>query len=90
MREVVGVFGCCCCLVGWCVTSLVRGSVRVTLAVHCLAQHAKLHSTVQHPWALQHNATTGITHIPSILLAALEGQHCSNFGVIWSKTVIKV
>ena len=70
MRELVGVFGCCCC-VDWSVTNLVRGSVRVALAVQRLAQHAVLHSTAQHPFALQYNATTGITHIPSIVLTAL-------------------
>ena len=32
VRELVGVFGCCCC-VDWCATSLVWGSVRVAVAV---------------------------------------------------------
>ena len=49
--------------------------VRVALAMQRLAQHAILHSTAQHPCALQHNATTGIIHIPSIVLAALGGQY---------------
>ena len=73
VRELVGVFGCCC--VNWCATSLVRGSVRVALAVQRLAQHATLLSTAQHPCALQHNATTGITYT----------QHCagSTWGTTW-------
>ena len=63
--------------------------VRVALAVQCLAQHAILHSTAQHPCALQHNATTSIIHLPSIVLAALGGQHCCSFGEIWLGTAIK-
>ena len=89
VRELVGVFGCCCC-VDWCVTSLVQGSVRVALAVQHLVQHAISCSTAQHLCVLQHNATTGITHIPSIVVAALGGQHCCNFGVTWLQTSIKV
>ena len=72
MRELVDVSGYCC--VDWCVTSLVRGSVRVALAVQRPAQHATLRSIVQHPCALQYNATTGIIYIPSVVLAALRGQ----------------
>ena len=49
-------------------------NIRVVLAVKHLAQHAILYSTAQHPGALQHNATTGIKHIPSLVLAALGGQ----------------
>ena len=89
VRELVGVFGCCCC-VNWCVTSLVWGSVRVLLAVQRLAQHATSCSTAQHLCVLKHNTTTGITHIPSIVLAALGGQHCGSFGVICLEIVIKV
>ena len=37
-------------------TSLVRVSVRVAMAVFCAAQHATPHSTAQHPCALQYNA----------------------------------
>ena len=37
-------------------------AVRVAMAVCCLAQHATPRSTAQHPCALQHNATTGITY----------------------------
>ena len=91
--ELIGVFGCCCCCyccVGWCATSLVRGSVRVALAVQHLAQHAALCYTAQHPCTLQHNATTGIIHIPSIVLAELGGQHCCNLGASWLETAIKV
>ena len=73
MRELVGVFGCCCC-VDWCATSLMQETVRVALSVQHLAQHEILHAIAQHLCALQHNATTGITHIPSIILAALGGQ----------------
>ena len=54
-------------------------SVRVVVAMQCLAQHATLHSTAQHPCALQHNATTGIIHIPNIVLAALGGQLSTNW-----------
>ena len=59
-------------------------SVRVAMAVWwCVAQHATPCSTAQHTCALQHNATTGITYIPSIVLAVLGGQLVSNnFGVI--------
>ena len=52
-----------------------RGSVRVAMAVWCVAQHATLHSTAQYTCVLQHNATTGITHIPSVVPAAIGGQH---------------
>ena len=55
-------------------TSLVRGSVRVAMAVRCVAQHATPRSTAQHTCELEHNATTGVTHIPSIVLAAIGGQ----------------
>ena len=57
-----------------CATSLVRGSVRVAMAVRCIAQHAIPCSTAQHTCALQHNATTGIIHIPSVVPAAIGGQ----------------
>ena len=41
------------------------------------------HRTSQHPYALQHNATIGITHIPSVVLTALGGQlGYNNFGAI--------
>ena len=49
------------------------------MAVWYAAQHATLHSTAQHTCVLQYNTTTGITHIPSILPAAIEGQ----LGTIW-------
>ena len=47
--------------------------VRVEMAVQRLAQHATLHSTSQHPCALQHNATTGTTYIPSVVTVAIGG-----------------
>ena len=65
-------------------------SVRVALAVQRLTQHAKSRSTAQHSCVLRYNTTTGITHIPNIVLAALGGQNCSNFGVIWLEMAIKV
>ena len=89
MRELGGVFGCCCC-VDCCATNLVQGSVRVAMAVQCLVQHATSCSTAQHLCVLQQNVITGITHIPSIVLVALGGQHCGNYGVIWLETVTKV
>ena len=52
----VGMFGCSC-YVDWCATSLVRGGVRVAVAVCYAVQHATPHSTAQHPYALQYNAT---------------------------------
>ena len=55
-------------------TSLVWGSVRVAIAVRCTAQHATPHSTAQHTCALQHNATTGIIHISSVVPTAIGGQ----------------
>ena len=58
-------------------------SVKVAWAVQRLAQHAISHSTAQNPCVLKHKTTTNITHITSIVLAALGGQHCGNFGVIW-------
>ena len=72
MRELVGEFGCCYCA-NWYATSLVRESTRVAVAVQLLVQHAKSYSIAQHPFALKHNATTGIIHIPSIVLAAIGG-----------------
>ena len=63
-----------CCCVDWCVTSLVQGSIRFAMAVWCVAQQATLHSTAQHTCVLQNNATTGIIHIPNIVLAAIGGQ----------------
>ena len=67
----------------WCATSLVWGTLRVAVAVQRLTQHSTPHSTAQHPCALQHNATIGITHIPSIVLSALGGElGQNNFGVI--------
>ena len=56
VREFFIVFGSSC-PVDWCATSLVRGSVRVAMAVCCAEQHATPHSTAQHPCALQHNAS---------------------------------
>ena len=32
VRQLVGMFSCCCCI-NWCATSLLRGSVRVAVAV---------------------------------------------------------
>ena len=49
-------------------------NTRVAIAAWCVAQHATPCSTAQHICALQHNATTGITHIPSIVPAAIGGQ----------------
>ena len=54
VRVLVSVFGWYCCI-DWWVTSLVRGSVRVTMAVCCAVQHAIPHSTSQHPCELQYN-----------------------------------
>ena len=42
--------------------------------VKVLNQHETPCSTAQHICALQHNATIGIIHIPSIVLAAIWGQ----------------
>ena len=70
-------FGCCC--INWCATSLVQGSVRVAMAVWRVAQYATLCSIAQHTCALQHNATTGITHITSVVLAEIGGQLCTNW-----------
>ena len=67
-----------------------RNNVRVALAVQHLAQHATSRYIAQHPCALQHNATTGITYTSSVVLAALGGQHCGNFGVIWLETLNKI
>ena len=50
-----------------------KGYIRVAMAVQCMAQHATPRFTAQHTYTLQHNATTGITHIPSIVLAAIGG-----------------
>ena len=44
------------------------------MAVRCIAQHATPCSTVQHTCALQYNTTIGITHIPSLVPAAIGGQ----------------
>ena len=64
--------------------------VGVAMAMCCAAQHAMLHSTVQHPCALQHNASQ-VLHIPSVVLAALGGQLCrDHFGVLLVKTAIAV
>ena len=50
-------------------------SVLVAVQVHKVAVHVGDNvSTAQHPCALQHNATTGIIYIPSIVLAVLGGQ----------------
>ena len=70
------------------------------MAVCYAAHHATLHSTAQHPCALQYNATQ-ILHIPSIVLAALGGQLCRddfvvnmvsnrNLGLINSGVIFKV
>ena len=102
VRELIGVFGCCCC-VTWCTTSLVWGSVRVEVAVQRIAQHTTSHSTAQHLCVLQHKTTTG-----NIYLALCQqhlGDTCrqlyrynfsvnlvsnSNLGLINSSVLFKV
>ena len=60
------------------------------MAVCCAVQHATLHSTAQHPCALQHNASQ-VQHIPSIVLATLGGQlGIKQFGVFLVITVISI
>ena len=49
-RESVDVLGCSC--VNWCVTSLVRGSVRVAMAGQRVAQHATPCYIAQHTCGL--------------------------------------
>ena len=71
--------------ISWSV--LLKEAIRVTMAVQHEAQHATPHAIAQHPCVLQHNATTGTIHIPSIVPAAIGGimflgQHCCKFGVI--------
>ena len=44
------------------------------MAVQYIAQHETPCSTAQHICVLQHNATTGIIHIPSIVPAETGGQ----------------
>ena len=44
------------------------------MVVRCIAQHTILCSTAQHTCALQHNATTSIIYIPSVVPAAIGGQ----------------
>ena len=60
------------------------------MAVQCLAQHATPCFTAQHTCALQHNATTGITHIPSIVPAAIGGQlgQLGTTCITWLKTAL--
>ena len=69
------------------------GSVRVAIAVRYIAQYATPCSTVQHTCALQHNTTTGIIYIPSIVPAAIGGQlgQLGQLGttcIVWSKTAL--
>ena len=64
-------------------------TVRVAMAVWCVAQQATLHSIAQHTWALQHNATTGITHTPSIVSAEIGRQFCTTWYNL-SRNSIKV
>ena len=40
-----------------CKQLMVINIVRVAMAVYCAMQHATLHSTAQHPCALQYNTT---------------------------------
>ena len=66
-----------------------RGSVKIALAVQHLAYYATLCSIAQHPCVLQYNATTGITHIPSIVLEAIGGQlSISLLGQLWYNLVV--
>ena len=44
------------------------------MAIQCVAQHATPLSTAQHTCVLQNNATTGITHIPSVVPASIGGK----------------
>ena len=53
--------------------------VSIAMAVWYVAQHVTPRSTAQHTCALQYNATTDITYIPSIVLAAIGGQLCTTW-----------
>ena len=44
------------------------------MAMRYIAQRVTPRSTAQYTCALQHNATTGVTCIPSIVPAAVVGQ----------------
>ena len=50
--------------------------VRVAMVGQYVAQHATPRSTAQHSTHVgcMHNAATGITHIPSVVPAAIGGQ----------------
>ena len=64
-----------------------RGSVRVAIAMQCVAQNATLRSTAQHPYVLHAQCHNGIAYISSIVLAAIGGQlgiACTN----WLETVL--
>ena len=65
-------------------------SVRVAIAVRCVAQHATPHSTEQHTCMLLHNTTTGITHLPSVVPAAIGGQlgQLGTTCIIWIETAL--
>ena len=54
------------------------------MAERYIAQHATPCSTAQHTFVLQYNATTGITHIPSIVPAEIGGQ----LGTTWLETAL--
>ena len=60
------------------------------MAVQCVAQHAALRSTAQHTCALQYNNTTGTTHIPSIVPAAIGGQlgQLGTTCIVWLETAL--
>ena len=57
------------------------------MLVRCIAQHATLRSTAQHTCALQHNATIGIKHIPSVFPAAIGGQ-LGTTCIVWAETAL--
>ena len=65
-------------------------SVRVAIAVRCVAQHTTPCSTEQHTCMLLHNATTGIIHIPSVVPAAIGGQlgQLGTTCIVWSETAL--
>ena len=60
------------------------------MAVRCIVPYATLCSTAQHTYVLQHNATTGITYIPSIVPVAIGGQlgQLGTTCIGWSETVL--
>ena len=65
-------------------------TVKVAMTVRCIAQYTTPCSTAQHICALQHNATTGITHIPSVVPITIGGQ-LEKLGItctVWSEAAL--